>query len=72
MTQTKLRYKRILIRRAAAILMSLLMLLSAIPGGISAAGAESDGMIRVKLTRLGSSVTSITMTTVGGLSLIHI
>jgi len=62
-TKADYKSKKILMRMLAAV-MSMLLLVSAFPQ-IESAKADSDGMIRVKLTRLGSAVTSVTMTTVG-------
>jgi len=63
--QTKAHYKSINWMRILAALMAVLLLTAAFPM-TGPAKADSDGMIRVKLTRLGSSVSSLTMTTVGG------
>lgn len=64
MNQTKAHYKSKKIIRILAAMIAAILLAGLFPM-TEAAWAESDGMIRVKLTRLGSAPTSITMTTVG-------
>lgn len=52
-------------KRLLSAVLVILLVLTALPLIENTAQADSDGMIRVKLTRLGSAVTSVTMTTVG-------
>ncbi len=65
MSQTKAQHYKSKITRLIAMIMAVLLIVTALPA-MDTAMADSDGMIRVKLTRLGSAVSSITMTTVGG------
>ncbi len=67
MSETKAHYKRkkLSLARVLSALIAAVLILTAFPMIGNTALADSDGMIRVKLTRLGSSVTSVTMTTVG-------
>ncbi len=68
MNQTKAHYKsriHAIKRRILSAVLIAVLVLSVFPMPGNMAWADSDGMIRVKLTSLGSSVTSITMTTVG-------
>ncbi len=64
MNQTKAHYKSKKMMRMLAAVLTALLLAVCFPVS-NEAKADSDGMIRVKLTRLGSSVSSVTMTTVG-------
>ena len=55
-----------IMKRMLSAVIAILLLTAAFPVFGETAQAESGGMIRVKLTRLGASVSSVTMTTVGG------
>lgn len=49
----------------ALVLSLLLLAVGALPRTANTASAETDGMIRVKITRLGTNVSSVTMKTTG-------
>ena len=52
-------------RKLICCLLAVLMLATALPMGSNEALAAGDGMIRVKLTKLGSGLSSITLKTSG-------
>ncbi|MBQ2956958.1 MAG: SpoIID/LytB domain-containing protein [Clostridia bacterium] len=68
MSYQRLNYKGKNVIRIMAAVLAALLLAVILPVADPVVSADSDGMIRVKLTRLGSAVSSITMTTVGGYS----
>lgn len=67
MKHSEAHYKSRIARKIFAFILSLLLMtVGVFPAANHSASAETNGMIRVKLTRLGTNVSSVTMKTVGG------